>query len=440
MKKLALILLTLFVAIPTFAQVGKYGHVQDSIDSVTYLSYYREYVKQNNLQEALAPWKKAIAICPPQASQNMIVDGQKLIRFELNTVKDQKRRAELIDSLLMLHDVRVATYPTSAVTALNNKAVDIINYKWNADNPMAIYHELEKNIAITEDGTSAPVYQKYMETVATLYKNGQLNAETVMNSYTTISEYMNKALAEKADGTIAAAKQNVETIFADCGVASCDNLITLFTPRYQASPNDKDVLSTIVKLLNSSECIDSDLYLNAVKSLHQIDPSASTAYYLYRLYSSHDQNQEAAETLQSAISMCGDNLAQASTYALELGTFYYKKMGQPAKAVAAAKQSMELDASNTGRAYLLMGTVWGTLKCSGNEIESRAQFWVATDYMNKAKAADPSLTEEANSLSAQYRQYFPQQADAFMYDAVDGQSYTVSCGGMREVTTVRTLK
>ena len=60
--------------------------------------------------------------------------------------------------------------------------------------------------------------------------------------------------------------------------------------------------------------------------------------------------------------------------------------------------------------------------------------------MNKAASADPSLASEANELSAQYRRYFPQQADAFMYDVQDGNGYTVSCGGMRESTTVRTLK
>ena len=60
--------------------------------------------------------------------------------------------------------------------------------------------------------------------------------------------------------------------------------------------------------------------------------------------------------------------------------------------------------------------------------------------MNKAKAVDPSLTSEANALAGQYAAYFPNKADAFMYDLTDGQSYTVSCGALRDVTTVRTAK
>ena len=89
---------------------------------------------------------------------------------------------------------------------------------------------------------------------------------------------------------------------------------------------------------------------------------------------------------------------------------------------------------------MLMGTIWGSQVCPGNEIEKRAQYWVAVDFMNKAKNADASLTEDANNYIRQYSGYFPQTAEAFMYDVTDGQSYTVSCGGMRATTTVRTQK
>ena len=60
--------------------------------------------------------------------------------------------------------------------------------------------------------------------------------------------------------------------------------------------------------------------------------------------------------------------------------------------------------------------------------------------MNKAKAHDPSLEAEANRYIGKYSRYFPQAAEAFMYDVTNGQSYTVVCGGMRATTTVRTVK
>ena len=58
----------------------------------------------------------------------------------------------------------------------------------------------------------------------------------------------------------------------------------------------------------------------------------------------------------------------------------------------------------------------------------------------KTKAADETLADAANDMIRQYSSYYPQTAEAFMYDVTDGQSYTVSCGGMRATTTVRTQK
>ena len=62
------------------------------------------------------------------------------------------------------------------------------------------------------------------------------------------------------------------------------------------------------------------------------------------------------------------------------------------------------------------------------------------DYLQKAKAADESLAADCNKLIGQYSAYYPQKAEAFMYDVVDGQSYTVSCGGMSATTVVRTQR
>lgn len=49
-------------------------------------------------------------------------------------------------------------------------------------------------------------------------------------------------------------------MFASSGVASCDNLIALYTPRYEATPNDEALVNTMVKMMASSNCMDNDLF------------------------------------------------------------------------------------------------------------------------------------------------------------------------------------
>lgn len=126
MKKLLLSIVILFSASFAFAQ-GKYG--ADSAECVKYLSFYQQYVKQGNLEEAAPSWRKAISLCPPTASQNMLMDGMKILRKEINTYKNNPiRKKELVDSLMWLHSLRIENYPRYVVTAKTNYAVDMMNY------------------------------------------------------------------------------------------------------------------------------------------------------------------------------------------------------------------------------------------------------------------------------------------------------------------------
>ena len=160
---------------------------------------------------------------------------------------------------------------------------------------------------------------------------------------------------------------------------------------------------------------------------------------LYKLHSSRGEFDNALKYMEQAIASEESDADTDANYYYELAAFSFKN-GNNVKAIEAANKAIETAEVVDGKAYMLIGTIWGGIVCPGNEIEQRAKYWVATDYMNKAKNADPSLTEDCNSYISQYRVYYPQTAEAFMYDVTDGQTYNVSCGGMRAVTTVRTQK
>ena len=128
MKKITLVILTLsamFLGTNGFAQ-GKYG--ADSAKCVTNLSFYKEYFKQKNYDEALPSWRQAYHFCPPTANQTMLIDGTTLLRrlITKNAANATYRNA-LVDSLLTLHTPRAQYYPANAVTAYNNMGQDLHN-------------------------------------------------------------------------------------------------------------------------------------------------------------------------------------------------------------------------------------------------------------------------------------------------------------------------
>ncbi len=439
MKKLRVILtlvLTLGLSIGSYAQ-GKYG--KDSAECIKFLSFYRDYLKQNNIEEASPLWRQAYKLCPPQSSQNMLIDGQKIMKYWIDREKDAAVKKAMIDTLMNLHDLRSEYYPKYALNSYTNKALDMVKYA-DSEDDAAILESLEKAVSICKGKSfpSAGILVIYMNKAAEMYKEGKIQPEDVMNAYQLAVETGESVMAKKPSEVLKNVLADLEQVFATSGVASCENLVTLFTPKFEADSTNKDLVSGIVKLLSDTQCTNENLFLRSVNALHKLDPSHSTAFYLYKLNSSRGNTELAAQFLLDAINQEGSDDLKDGEYYLELATYYYKFMSSNAKAVDAAKQAANLNPSLAGKAYLLIGTIWGNMKCEGNDIEQRAKFWVAVDYLAKAKAADATLAEEANRLISSYSQYFPLKADAFMYDVIDGASYTVSCNGLRETTKVRT--
>ena len=411
---------------------GKYG--ADSAECIKYLSYYNEYYKQKNYDDALPNWRKAYSLCPPTANQTMLINGTALYRRLISANRNNTIYVEsLIDTLMTLHDTRAQYYPKYAVTALNNKGLDMINYV--KDDPQRLYDEFNLIIDANKSAVKPQILLFQLNTSCQLYQNGSLTAEEVISTYNTVMDLLDQM---KQTSEIEKIRTDCESLFIASNVASCDNLIALFTPRYEENPEDLQLATNIVKMLSSTEgCTDNELFLNAANTMHRLDPSYTSAYFLYRLYSTRGDFDNAVKFIEEAISYEESDNTQDAQYYFEIAAYSFKS-GHNASAFNYALKASELDPALAGKAYMLIGTVWGSQVCQGNEIEKRAPYWVAVDYLVKAKNADPSLAEEANNLIAQYRQYYPQTAEAFMYNVTDGDSYTISCGGMRAVTTVKT--
>ena len=438
MKKLALAILgvaMLLSGVNVSAQ-GKYG--KDSAECIKYLSYYKDYFKQKSYNDALPNWRKAFNLCPPTASQNMLLDGSTLLRNVIRTEKDAAKRNAVIDTLLSIHDIRAQYYPKYAVTALNNKGLDASNLI--KDDPDRLYNIYQEVIAANKEQTRPGLVLLNMDATIKRFQEGKLTTDDVLKTYESSLSLLDAAPV-KTDSEAEQrnnARSDLENLFITSKVASCQDLLSLFTPRFEASPNDMDLVNNIVKMLAITEdCTDNDLFLKAVTAMYNNNPSASAAYYLYKLNNSRNNTAAAIKYLEEAISSPETDSATKAGYEFELATVALKN-GNHAKAVEAATKAADLDSSYLGKSYYLIGTIWGSTKCGGGYIESRAPYWVAVDYLIKARNADSSLNEDCNRLIGQYSSYFPQKAEAFMYDVTDGQSYTVSCGGMRATTTVRT--
>ena len=161
MKKVTLLFLTAVMmtigSVSLFGQ-GKYG--ADSAECIKYLSYYKEYYKQKNYDDALPNWRKAFKLCPPSANQTMLIDGTTLMRQLISKNRNNSvYKDALVDTLMTIHDLRAENFPKYAETALNNKGLDMINYM--QDDPMSIYNGLKSIISVNRE-KSRPQFFLYL--------------------------------------------------------------------------------------------------------------------------------------------------------------------------------------------------------------------------------------------------------------------------------------
>ena len=442
MKKTAVIfsMALAFMMSSNFASAyGKYG--PDSAECLKYLSFYQDHFKVKNYRDALPNWRKAFKFCPPTANQTMLINGTVLMRQEINkNKKNAALREAQVDTLMMLHDLRMSSFPKMKNKALENKTLDMIQFR-NADKK-ALYEICKESIQTNGTATKASIYVNYMNCSVENYHAGALEVDQVIADYEMCMKNLDAMLQKNPDDNNASTiRSAVENLFVSSKVASCENLIAIYQPKVKADPDNIDLLTKVAGMMrNTNDCTDNELYINAVTKLYKSNPTYSTAYGLYRMFSSKGDVASANKYLDEAIAFPESDDEMDAQYYYESAVFNHKN-GNKAKSYASALKCLTLDHDGdvTAKAYMLCGTIWGSVSCKGgNEIESRAPFWVAVDYMQKAKAADASLASEADKLIAQYRQYFPEKSEAFMYNLTDGDSYTVTCGGMSATTKVRT--
>jgi len=446
MKKIGILFSLFMFAFITqsYAQSGKFGATpEDSVACVRYLNFYKEYYKNGNMKEALPSWRGALKVCPKGVTQSLYQDGQNIIKFMINQTKDDKYRKELVDSLILMYDIRIEKFPATKarLSAYTFKAYDMATYYKGDD--MKIFAALQDVVKFGKEQTDQNILVLNMQYASSLFKEGKLTAEDVINVYEQGSALFDKKSQVDQSEAMTEARNSFETLFAVSGVADCDNLIALFEPRFEQNCTDISYVRRVVQLLSNAGCESSDLFFNAVQSLYKIEPSYNSAYYLYRLCSARDINDDAVMFLKNAINSESVDTTTKGECLLELGTFYYKKINNYTAAAQYALQSFEFNPGLKGKAYLLMGHIWAIAKVRDGEmpdIDARANFWVAVDYFVKAKQADPSLEEECDRLISTYRQYFPTVEEAFMHDLAEGSAYTVRANGLSATTTVRTTK
>ena len=220
--------------------------------------------------------------------------------------------------------------------------------------------------------------------------------------------------------------------------ANCEDLVRIYQPKFDANPNDAELLTKIAEVLEKIGCDNTELYLAAAVNLHKINPSPESAYLIGKKYLAEKNYNEASKYLVQATKSENTDWAHQSYIYLAQIMNMNKNYEQGRDY---ARKAYALDKTD-GEPFIIIGQLYAASAkdCGSGDFYSKTAYWAAVDQFEKAKSVDPELASKANELINAYKHYFPTIESIFFNGFEEGQDFTLDNCWIKETTKVRAAK
>jgi len=411
------------------------------------ISVYREAFKQWDGKTSSAnpvmvqAWRRVFINCPGY-KERTLTDGTKIVNNALiRSTNDPALKEKYIDTLVMVYETRIQYFPkTKAGNQVGNikgrMGVDLMGYPSRLEQA---YNALKDAVDLEGNNSNYAFIDGLFSTTINMVKAGKLDEAAILDEYSRLMDIVDfniKKYTEEANEKLLtsyqATKGNLEL-----GVqpyANCEDLVRIYQKKFDAEPDNIELLNKIATVLSARNCDKSDLYLAVAIKLHKLNPSPESAYFIGKRYLADQEYSKAVSYLLEATkSEDVKSAQQAYKYLAQI----MLKEGRGEQGRIYARKAIELDRTD-GEPYMIIGYLYASAgkDCNGNPLHAKAVYWAAVDQFVKAKTVDPSIAAKANEMIRDYSKMFPTSEDAFFYNVFEGDDYQVECW-INETTKAR---
>lgn len=419
------------------------------------LSIFAEFAKVKNYDSAYQPWKEVRTICP-ELNVATFKYGERILAHKIKNATEDK--AVYQQELLALYDNWITYFPTTKRGAsevgkiLSSKAQALVDYKLGTT--QEAFDTFNK--AFTQDAasfTSPKRLYTFFKTSYQLYKEGNQSTEELFNKYEEISEKFELEqtnLARKLDvilkkedagEPVTSREQRNKRVYETNVLAfstyagnleamiskesSCENLIPLYRKNFEVNKTNSVWLNRAASRMDAKECSDDPLFVELVEALHDINPSANSAYYLGLLKDKAGDSQGALAYYEESLTLEEDQYRKATI--LYKIAVKFKTRGLKSKARTYALRALKNQPS-MGKAYMLIANLYvsSANKCGATQFEKRAVYWLAAKTARRAASVDPGVKKTALKMAASYIGRAPSKTDIFT-EGNSGQTIRFTC-------------
>lgn len=408
------------------------------------LSLFNESAKVNNFSDAYPKYKQLIENC---SDSNILIyqRGEKMLEGMIDEEENDERKQELVQEFIDNQMMRLEKFPNKTKKADIYADIAMIQYKNEVGSLEERLEAFEKVVEIDKDNFASPVaLYAYFRIANDLNDAGERDIQFLFNKYDEVIELIEtqendkaieaKPLIEKQEAqeeltsrearilknseiylrNYTKIKGSVNSLLGS--KADCDNLIPLYSKDFEEKKTDVNWLRNANERLSAKDCTEDPLFFKVSEALHQIEPSANSAYSLGQLAEAEGNRKKALEYLNEAAELATDKGRKSRIYYRIANN--YNAQGSYSQARTYYRRALD-NKPSLGVAYLKIAEMYAKSAndCGNSVFEKRAVYWLAADYAARAGRVDPSISSNASGAAESYKGRAPQKSDIFQEDA-----------------------
>ncbi|MUP47339.1 tetratricopeptide repeat protein [Gramella sp. BOM4] len=442
-----------FLALFAVALMGTGAINAQSGDCPTMAALAYDDAKAKNYDAAYPALLKVREECP-KYSLATYQYLERAINHKLESATGQEKE-DLVEEMIAVWEDRLELYPEKTEKGKVYSDIALLQFDNKIGTKAEQYEAFDK--AYTEDKenfTSPKGLYAYFDLMVEMQDEGQRSLQDVFENYDRVfakieeeendaAENLAPLLKKQEEGAELTAKEEKQIKYAEINLsnyakvkeainaklgarADCDNLIPLYKKDFDSKKSDVSWLKNANARLSAKDCTEDPLFIQVSEALHQLEPSAKSAYSLGQLAESEGDYTKALKYYNQAAELETNKSDQAKIYYRIANN--YKDKGNFSQARSFYNKALGAKPS-LGSAYLQIASMYAQSanNCGDDTFTKRAVYWLAADYASRAARVDPSIASNANQAASAYRGRAPQKSDVFQSSYSVGDNISFNC-------------
>ncbi|MGB0975139.1 MAG: hypothetical protein ACPGU9_09140, partial [Flavobacteriaceae bacterium] len=293
--------LSLFIAF-----VALFSANAQNEECVEKLSIFTESAKVKNYDSAYDTWMYVRKTCP-KLNNAIYVYGEKILKHKIKNSTGAEQTA-FANDLVAMYKESMANMPNKFPCGKTEAKIGQLMYDQKLGTPETQFNTFDagfKKDAKTFNNPKA--LYTYFKLMVGLFDTNKKSFQDLIDLYSTITDKVEAAqknysgkkdalLLKEENGSITSKeKKKLKSydsfltaysqisggIDKDLGDrANCDKLVPLFEKNFEANKTNSAWLKSAASRLAGKDCADAPLFVKMVEALHNLEPSANSAYYL----------------------------------------------------------------------------------------------------------------------------------------------------------------